>query len=94
LTWGGASNATAQTYPLLRTVDSPAFTPQASFYNPVRDELVVLAFDGTSAQVYDADGDLLRPTETLTTPLGDNVDGAAYDAVAGVALVEIGRAHV
>lgn len=79
--------ASAQTFPLLRTVPAPGFTPQASFYNPVRDELVVLSFGGTDAQIYDADGDLVRPTGALPTPLGDRVDGAAYDALGGVALV-------
>lgn len=86
LAWA-AGAASAQTYPLFRTVDAPMFTPQASFYNPVRDELVVIAYDGTNAQIYNAAGDLLRATAALPTPLGTEVDGAAYDGVTAVGVV-------
>jgi MYXO-CTERM domain-containing protein len=84
---GPASLASAQAYPLTRTVAAPAFVPQASFYNPVRDELVVIAFEGDSAQIYDANGDLVRAASPLPSPLGMSVDGAAYDGVAATALV-------
>lgn len=87
LALGSAGSASAQTFPLLRTVAAPTFTPQASFYNPVRDELVVIAFEGDRAQIYDADGDLVRASSPLPTPFGMSVDGAAYDLVGGVGLV-------
>lgn len=85
--FGMSTVARAQSFPLLRTVAAPGFTPQASFYNPVRDELVVISFGGTDAQIYDSDGDLVRATAALPTPLGDRVDGAGYDNLTGVALV-------
>ncbi|GAB4207485.1 MAG: hypothetical protein OHK0013_25150 [Sandaracinaceae bacterium] len=85
--FGPVSVASAQAYPLTRTVAAPAFVPQASFYNPVRDELVVIAFEGDSAQIYNAGGDLVRAASPLPSPLGMSVDGAAYDGVAATALV-------
>jgi cysteine-rich repeat protein len=84
---GPASLGSAQAYPLTRTVAAPVFVPQASFYNPVRDELVVIAFEGDSAQIYNSNGDLVRAASLLPTPLGMSVDGAAYDGVAATALV-------
>ncbi len=87
LATGVSATASAQTFPLFRTVTAPAFTPQASFYNPVRDELVVISFGGTDAQIYDSSGALVRATAALPTPLGDRVDGAGYDNLAGVGLV-------
>ena len=83
----GTTGSAAAQYRLVRTVPAPSYAAQASFYNPVRDELVIIAVDGTTAQIYNSAGDIVRPSAPLPAALGELTDGAAYDAASGVALV-------